>query len=125
MKDTIMKDTAVVVGVCYGATVLFIAIPTIKLFLLDQDYTVTATIVSLLFAVGFGVYATITLEDYNKKKAGYKDKTLKIPCPDCNSKLMQLTSIKEEFIENSKVLIYCTECDYEISKEEFDRMYPN
>ena len=126
MKDTVLKDIAVVVGVCYGAMVLFIAIPAIKLFWLDQDYPVTATIVSLLFAVAFGVYATITLEDYNKKKTSYKDRTLKMPCPDCHSKLMQLTSIREELIQdNSKGLIYCTECDYEVSKDEFDRKYPN
>lgn len=122
MKDTVLKDIAIVVGVCYGAMILFIAIPVIKVYLLDQDYPVTAIIISLLFAVAFGVYATITLEDYNKKKAKYKDKTLKMPCPDCNSKLMQL---REELIENSKGLIYCSACDYEVSKDEFDRMYPN
>lgn len=58
-------------------------------------------------------------------KISLKDKNLKMPCPVCGSKLMQLTSALDDLVIGYKGLVYCTDCDYEVGKDEFDRKYKN
>ena len=82
-------------------------------------------------AIVFGFFGTRQLmkyEEETKLEISIKDKFLKIACPKCNDRgLVELTSPRENFIYNSyKGLVYCTHCDFELSKDEFDREYrPN
>ncbi len=48
-----------------------------------------------------------------------------MPCPVCGSKLKQLTSALDKLVVGYKGLIFCTKCDYEVGKDEFERKYPN
>lgn len=58
-------------------------------------------------------------------KIELKDKTLKMPCPVCGSILKELTSALDKLVIGYKGLIFCTKCDYEVGKDEFERKYQN
>ena len=89
--------------------------------------------ITLAIAIGFGIYATTQLAQYDREKLQnnsqtqfqeYKEGEVNAKCPKCNSKLMEITNLTKKFTLNSyKGLVYCKECDFEISKNEFDREY--
>ncbi len=138
------------IGVGYGGMILFFMIPLLKV-LQDDPFSIPLTLLSIAIAVVFGIFATVQCMKYEEerdkrnnsaysvrlqKKLAKKEKlrkmideleesSLKMPCPSCGKKLMELTSNKGNFVLGSyKGLVYCTVCDYEESKDEFDRMYP-
>jgi len=122
-----MTETKFKMIVGYVAMVLFIIIPIYRFFVAFDQLTIMFTILSFVFAFGFGFYATRQAMKLEEEKDNHlRDKVLKMPCPKCGKKLMELTSIREKFVLGSyKGLVYCTVCDYEESKGEFDRMYPD
>lgn len=122
-----MTETKFKMIVSYVSMVIFIIIPIYRFFVAFDQFSLVFTFTSLAIAFGFGFYATrqfMKLEEENKNHL--KDKVLKIPCPKCGKKLMELTSDKEKFVVGSyKGLVYCTVCDFEESKDEFDRVNPD
>jgi len=120
----------------YGAMALFIAIP-IARTLTGSPLSMQELLIAYGLAVGFALYATHELEKYdNIKKASkileekynefrsndFKDRTLKEKCPKCNSELKEISKANPEkkIFGHYSGLIYCTVCDFEESKEEFD-----
>jgi len=120
--------------VAYISMAIFLAIPIIRT-LMGSPFSITELLISYAIAIGFAIYATIELQKYDERKKQeklqpttefeeYKDTILKEKCPKCNSKLMELTNVSgKTILNNYKGLVYCTECDFEISKDEFDREF--
>lgn len=115
--------------VAYISMAIFLAIPIVNT-LMDSPLSITELLISYAIAIGFGIYATTQLEKYDKEKKKdnshfeeFKDTILKEKCPKCNSKLMELKNLTKDFTLNAfyKGLVYCTECDYEVSRDEFDK----
>jgi len=118
--------------VAYISMAIFLAIPIVNT-LMDSPLSITELLISYAIAIGFGIYATTQLQIIDKEKLKnnsqtefqeFKEGELNAKCPKCNSKLMEITNLTKKFTLNSyKGLVYCTECDFEISKNEFDREY--
>ena len=122
----------------YGAMILFIGIPIVRT-LLGTPLSITELVISYAIAISFGLYATHELEKYdNEKKADNlfkrhkeefrsedcKDRKLKEKCPDCGSELKEISKVDpKKKIFGSKALIYCTVCDFEEPKEDYDRRF--
>lgn len=117
--------------VAYISMAIFLAIPIVNT-LMDSPLSITELLISYAIAIGFAIYATTQLEKYDEQKKQeklqpktefqeFKDTIRKEKCPKCNSKLMELTNVSgKKILNNYKGLVYCTECDFEISKDEFD-----
>ena len=118
--------------VAYISMTIFFGIPVVRT-LMGSPLSITELSITLAIAIGFGIYATTQLQKYDREKLQnnsqtgfeeFKEGELNAKCPKCNSKLMQITNLTKKFTLNSyKGLVYCTECDFEISKNEFDREY--
>jgi len=119
----------------YGTMILFIAIPIVKTF------SIIELVISYAVAISFGLYATHELEKYdniNKANKLYKkyevefrsedckDRTLKEKCHECGSELREISKTDpKKKIFGTKALIFCTVCDFEETKEEFEKRYPD
>ena len=118
--------------VAYISMTIFFGIPVVRT-LMGSPLSITELSITLAIAIGFGIYATTQLAQYDREKLqnnsqtqfqDFKEGELNAKCPKCNSKLMEITNLTKKFTLNSyKGLVYCTECDFEISKNEFDREY--
>lgn len=124
--------------VAYGVMIIFIAIPIVKT-LLGSPFTITELFISYAIAVSFGLYATHELEKYdNMNKADKlfkrhqeefrsedcKDRTLKEKCPECGSELKEISKADpKKKIFGTMALIFCTVCDFEEPKEDYDRRF--
>jgi len=114
-------------GVLYFGMAVFIAFPIVKL-VQGVVLEIHVIFLSLGLAIAFGFFATrqvMKAEEEGKGKMSVKDKILKMACPKCDvGRLVELTSPRENFVYNSyKGLIYCNLCDFELSKDEFDKKY--
>jgi len=111
-------------GVLYFGMVVFIAFPIVKLV---QGIVLEIHVIFLSFglAVAFGFVATRqVMKSEEEKELILKDKTLKMHCPKCDGELVELTSPIDDFVLNSyKGLVYCKVCDFELSKDAFDKKY--
>lgn len=126
--------------VAYGTMIMFIGIPIVKT-LLNSPFSVIELYISYGVAVSFGLYATHELEKYDSiKKAenifkkhkqdfqsDCKDRTLKEKCPECGSELQEIskTDPTKKMFGTYKALIFCTVCDFEEPKEDYDRRLCN
>lgn len=120
--------------VAYISMAIFFTIPMIRT-LMGSPLDITELLISFAIAIGFGIYATTELQKYDERQKQkklqpitefqeYKEGELNAKCPKCNSKLVEITNLTKKFTLNSyKGLVYCTKCDFEISKNEFDREY--
>ncbi len=127
-----MNLTTFRMRVAYISMTIFFGIPVVRT-LMGSPLSITELSITLAIAIGFGIYATTQLAQYDREKLqnnsqtqfqDFKEGELNAKCPKCNSKLMEITNLTKKFTLNSyKGLVYCTECDFEISKNEFDREY--
>jgi len=127
-----MNLTTFRMRVAYISMAIFFAIPVVRT-LMGSPLSITELSITLAIAIGFGIYATTQLAQYDREKLQnnsqtqfqeYKEGEVNAKCPKCNSKLMEITNLTKKFTLNSyKGLVYCKECDFEISKNEFDREY--
>jgi len=127
-----MNLTTFRMRVAYISMTIFFAIPVVRT-LMGSPLSITELSITLAIAIGFGIYATTQLAQYDREKLQnnsqtqfqeYKEGEVNAKCPKCNSKLMEITNLTKKFTLNSyKGLVYCKECDFEISKNEFDREY--
>ncbi len=120
--------------VAYISMGIFFAIPVVRT-LMGSPLSITELLITFAIAIGFGIYATTQLQKYDEQKKQeklqpitefqeFKEGELNAKCPKCNSKLVEITNLTKKFTLNSyKGLVYCTKCDFEISKNEFDREY--
>lgn len=129
-----MNLTAFRMYVAYISMGIFFAIPVVRT-LMGSPLSITEFFITLAIAIAFAIYATTQLEKYDEQKKQekqqpitefqeFKEGELNAKCPKCNSKLMEITNLTKKFTLNSyKGLVYCTECDFEISKNEFDKEF--
>ena len=123
-----MNLTTFQMYVSYISMGIFFAIPIVRT-LMDSPFSITELLISYAIAIGFGIYATTQLQILDKEKSTnnsteeFRDIVLKEKCPKCNSKLMELKNMTKKYTLGCfyKGLVYCTECDYEISRAEFDK----
>jgi len=124
--------------VAYGAMILFIGIPIVKT-LLGSPFSITELIISYAIAISFGLYATHELEKYDKinkvdklfkkhqeefRSEDCKDRTLKEKCPECGSELKEISKADpKKKIFGTIALIFCTVCDFEEPKEDYERRF--
>lgn len=123
----------------YGVMILFIAIPIVKT-LLGSPFTIIELAISYAIAISFGLYATHELEKYDKinkadklfkkyeeefKSEDCKDRTLKEKCPECGSEIREISKADptKKMFGAYRALIYCTVCDFEEPKEDYDRRF--
>jgi len=119
-------------NVAYISMGIFFAIPMIRT-IMGSPLSLPELFISFAVAIGFGIYATTQLQilDKDKEKSKnnstqeqeFRDTVLKEKCPKCNSKLKEYRNVTKDYTLNAfyKGLVYCTECDYEISRAEFDK----
>lgn len=111
----------------YIAMAIFVAYP-VYMLLIGRIFPITGLIFSFGLAIALGWFATRQYMKFEEKKENkdLKERILKIPCPKCHSKLKELTSRTGQVVFNCKNgVIFCTKCNFEESKDEFDRKYPD
>ncbi len=119
-----------VVSIGYMGMGLFFAIPLYKIWI-GQPYNMVGVSVILGIAIGFGMFATYELRQFQKENEEQKirnltSRILKIRCPKCGDELVELRSPIDELVVNSyKGLIYCKSCNFEKSKDKFEEDYPD
>jgi len=112
----------------FGCTIFFI----IPLYYFIHGIVLPITTIFLSFGLGiaFGFFATREFmkidEAREKGKSHISKKDLKMRCPLCKNKLVELYSDIDKVVYNSyNGLIYCVNCDFEEEKPNFEKRFPN
>lgn len=111
--------------ILYIGMVVLIAYSLYRIFI-GQLFPITGLIFSFGLAIALGFFATRQYMKFEEKKenSDLKERILEIPCPKCNSTLKELTSRTGKVVFDCKNgVIFCTNCKFEESKDEFDRLY--
>lgn len=119
-----------VVTVGYMGMGLFFAVPLYKMWI-GQPYNLVGVSVLFGIAIGFGMFATYELRQFQKETEENKirnltSRILKMHCPKCDDELVELTSPVDDLVVNSyKAIIYCKSCNFEESKDKFEEENPD
>lgn len=117
--------------VCFISVGIFYSIPTIKNYVF-HSLQFTELAISILLGLTFGVAGAKYLERYAKEKKRNKliesedtdlflDTIIGEPCPSCKKKLMMISRMDGKLLYDRYIgLVYCTECKFEVSKEDWD-----
>lgn len=117
--------------ICFVALGIFYIIPIAK-NILGEPFSDTQIILSILLGLGFGLYGIYLVDKIQQKKKrdskcgnpkdDFIDTKVRERCPKCKGKLM-IISRKDgkKLYDVYTGLVYCVKCDFEISKDEFDK----
>ncbi len=126
ISDNALQATASFIGL-----VVFFTIPILKT-ILGEPLQMVPLAVAIIAGLGFGLLGGYYMNCYKKEKRklmitsdedtdDFLDTKIGEKCPKCKSKLMMISRKDGRLLMDSWIgLVYCMNCDFEISKERWD-----
>ena len=126
-----ISDNALKSGACWFGVIMFYSIPLVRIVIGDPFGMIQFGL-SIVIGFGFAIAGGYYLDQYKKEKRKQQiisdedtnefiDTNIGEKCPKCKSKLMMISRLDGKLLNDAWIgLIYCMNCNFEISKERWD-----